>query len=90
MRCMRPVIPFSTFMFTGAQAADKFPDVDNYRNRWPVTDLIKMRLKNTSSRHRKLLQKMAAGKSGGKEMGVRLKSKVAHKQSKVLTFTHLY
>lgn len=78
------------------QTADKFPDVDGYCGRWPVTDLIKMRLKNTSSKHRKLLERMAAGKIGGQDMGVRLKSKkpkkskkVARTKSKVIILTYL-
>jgi hypothetical protein len=64
------------------QAAKKFPDVDQYHGRWPVADLIKMHLKNTSSKYRKRVQKMAAGKSvdagvsnqrgkGGKRLGTK-------------------
>ena len=39
-------------------------------DRWPVTDLIKMRLKNTSSKHKKLLEKVAMGKFGGQDIDV--------------------
>jgi hypothetical protein len=79
------------FLFTGVQTADKFPDVDGYCGHWPVTDLIKMHLKNTSSKHRKLLEKMTAGKIGGQDMGVRLKSKkvARKKKSKVIILTYL-
>jgi hypothetical protein len=60
-------------LFTGVQVANKFPDVDDYCGHWPVTDLIKMRLKNTSSKHSKLLEKVVVEKVGGPVMGVRLK-----------------
>lgn len=73
------------------QAADKFPDVNGYCNRWPVTDLIKMRLKNTSSKHRKLLEKMTAGKFSKHDMmGVKHKSKrVARTKPKVLILIYI-
>jgi hypothetical protein len=48
---------------------EKFPDVDNYSGRWPVTDLMKMHLKNTSTKHRCAVQKVAAGKFGNKAAG---------------------
>jgi hypothetical protein len=71
-----------SILLTSPQAADKFPDVDNYHGRWPVTDLIKMRLKNTSSKHRKLMQKMAAGRFVGGDTSTR-KKKAAHIKLKV-------
>jgi hypothetical protein len=76
MQCVRPVISASA-LFMSAQTADRFPDVNNYHDRWPVTDLIKMHLKNTSSKHRKHVQRMAAGKYAGGDMGIKLK-KAAH------------
>ncbi|KIJ65078.1 hypothetical protein HYDPIDRAFT_167379 [Hydnomerulius pinastri MD-312] len=45
------------------KAADKFPDLDNYSNCWPVNDIIMMRLKYTSSRTRRQEVEMVAGKS---------------------------
>ena len=73
------------------QAADKFPDVDNYRGRWPVIDLIKLRLKNTSSKYRKQTHKIVTGRFIAGDTSVKLKAKkVKHKQSKVhYTYTRL-
>jgi hypothetical protein len=58
------------------QAANKFPDIDNYCGRWPVTDLIKLHLKNTSSKHRKLAVRVTAGNS--EERNAKMKSKRRH------------
>ncbi|KIJ59116.1 hypothetical protein HYDPIDRAFT_33512 [Hydnomerulius pinastri MD-312] len=41
---------------------DAFPDLENYSNGWPVTDMIMMYLKYTSSRTRRQELEMAAGK----------------------------
>ena len=57
------------------QAAKKFRDVDQYHGHWPVTDLIKMHLKNTSSKYQKCMQKMAAGKSVDAGVSIKLKGK---------------
>ena len=89
MRCYNPIL---SLFFTTTQAADKFPDVDNYRGRWPVVDLIKLRLKNMSSKYRKQTSyKIALGKPVAGDTSVKLKAKkVKHKQSKVhYTYTWL-
>ena len=91
-RCVRFVIHYIG-SYLQAQVADKFPDVDDYCGHWPVTDLMKMSLKATSSRHRKLLEKMTAGKISEQDMGVRLKSKkskkVARTKSKVIILIYI-
>jgi hypothetical protein len=81
------------------QAAKKFPDVDQYHGRWPVADLIKMHLKNTSSKYRKRVQKMAAGKSVDAGVSIKPKGKGGKKvgnqklkvwiQTVILTFRWL-
>ncbi|KAI6013118.1 hypothetical protein BKA83DRAFT_4130581 [Pisolithus microcarpus] len=43
-------------------ATAAFPDLENYSNCWPVTDMVMMRLKYTSSRARRREVEMAAGK----------------------------
>ncbi|KAI6146003.1 hypothetical protein BKA82DRAFT_33601 [Pisolithus tinctorius] len=45
------------------KAVAAFPDLDNYANAWPVSDMIMMRLKYTSSRARRQEVEMAAGKT---------------------------
>jgi hypothetical protein len=69
------------------QAAKKFPDVDQYHGCWPVTDLIKMHLKNISSKYQKCMQKMAVGKSVDAGVSIKLKGKrgkkVVNQKSKV-------
>ena len=45
------------------KAIAKFPDLENYARCWPVTDLVMMRLKYTSSRARRQEMEMAAGKA---------------------------
>jgi hypothetical protein len=65
----------SHFIAGSFQAADKFPEVDNYSCRWPVTDLMKMHLKNTSSKHRKLEYKVAAGRADSAKPTKKLQSK---------------
>lgn len=45
------------------QAMAAFPDLENYSNAWPVTDIIMMRLKYTSSWARLREIEMAAGRS---------------------------
>jgi len=76
------IVTYTHALLTCYQVADKFPDVDNYSGRWPVMDLMKLRLKNTSSKHRKLAQKVVAGKSDDP-----IVSKKARK-SKVQTFRY--
>lgn len=44
------------------QAQGTFPDLENYSNCWPVSDIVMMRLKYTSSRARRQETEMAAGK----------------------------
>ncbi|KAI6162922.1 hypothetical protein EDD17DRAFT_1756951 [Pisolithus thermaeus] len=58
------------------KAMDAFPDLENYSNCWPVTDMIMMRLKYTSSRARRQEIEMAAGKGMGK--GKKTRSSVSH------------
>ncbi|KAI6013800.1 hypothetical protein BKA83DRAFT_4499840 [Pisolithus microcarpus] len=48
------------------KATDAFPDLENYSDCWPATDMIMMRLKYTSSRARRQEIEMAAGKGTGK------------------------
>lgn len=63
------------------QAAEQFPDLEYYRDKWPVDDILRLRLKNTSAKwKRRERQKAAAqvldsvskidkvrrGKKGGK------------------------
>lgn len=43
------------------KAVDKFPELKNHQNCWPVTDIIMMRLKYTSSRAQRQEMMMAAG-----------------------------
>jgi hypothetical protein len=73
--CTFGIEPHSASYSLAMQAADKFPDIDNYSGHWPVTDIIKFRLKSTSSQHRKVARKVVVGKSGNKESGKK-KSKV--------------
>ncbi|KAG6371890.1 hypothetical protein JVT61DRAFT_3269 [Boletus reticuloceps] len=49
---------------------DKFPDLENYSNCWPINDMIMMRLKYTSSRARRQEMEMAAGKRKSSKVGV--------------------
>ncbi|KAI5993440.1 hypothetical protein EDD15DRAFT_2367177 [Pisolithus albus] len=44
------------------KATAAFPDLENYTHVWPVTDMVMMRLKYTSSRARRREVEMAAGK----------------------------
>jgi hypothetical protein len=52
-----------------SQAKDKFPDIENYSNCWPVNDLIMMHLKYALSHARRLELEMAAGKSKKLKVG---------------------
>ncbi|KAI5987262.1 hypothetical protein EDD15DRAFT_2372711 [Pisolithus albus] len=45
------------------KAMAAFPDLENYSNCWPVTDMVMMRLKYTSSRARRREIEIAAGKA---------------------------
>ncbi|KAI6138145.1 hypothetical protein EDD17DRAFT_1771032 [Pisolithus thermaeus] len=45
------------------KATAAFPDLENYSNCWPVTDMVMMRLKYTSSRARRWEIEIAAGKA---------------------------
>jgi hypothetical protein len=42
------------------QALAEFPELDKFEDQWPVKDLIKMRLKYTSSLEKGILRKKAA------------------------------
>jgi len=35
---------------TESQAAKKFPELHDYANKWPVTDMVRLELKYTSGR----------------------------------------
>ncbi|KAG1848865.1 hypothetical protein F4604DRAFT_1687572 [Suillus subluteus] len=48
------------------KAVDAFPDLENYRDFWPLNDMIMMHLKYTSGRARQTQAMMAAGKSKSK------------------------
>ena len=73
--CAFSIQPHAASCSLAVQAADKFPDIENYSGRWPVTDIMKLRLKSTSSQHRKVTRKVVVGKSDSKELS-RKKSKV--------------
>ncbi|KAI6010355.1 hypothetical protein EDC04DRAFT_2905949 [Pisolithus marmoratus] len=49
------------------KATDAFPNLENYSNCWPATDMIMMRLKYTSSHARQQEIEMAAGTGKGKK-----------------------
>lgn len=52
--------------FMICQAVDAFLDLENYRDFWPLNDMIMMHLKYTSGRARQTQAKMAVGKSKSK------------------------
>ncbi|KAI6159042.1 hypothetical protein EDD17DRAFT_1762976 [Pisolithus thermaeus] len=54
------------------KAVDKFPDLEDYSNCWPVNDIIMMQLKYTSSRARWQETEMAASKKKKAKMPVLL------------------
>jgi hypothetical protein len=67
------------------QVIESFPELRDYVDGWPVLDLIKMRLKYTSTRERRREEKMAAGrnmKEGERSSKVRVFCTVCSK------FTH--
>lgn len=45
---------------TELQAAEKFPELHDYANKWPVTDMVRLELKYTSGRAR-FVDKHATG-----------------------------
>ncbi|KAG2102306.1 hypothetical protein BD769DRAFT_1390137 [Suillus cothurnatus] len=49
------------------QALDEFPDLENYSNSWPASDMIMTRLKYTSGRARRKEGEMALGKGRSRE-----------------------
>jgi hypothetical protein len=64
----------------------RFPQLDGFKNLWPINDLIKSRLKATSSLHRKKESLKEAGKeAGGKRtLAERTRSKVLSIHSETL------
>ena len=53
---------------TGLQALEKFPRIQEFIGNWPIHDLLKMRLKFTSSRERRVVV-TTAGLHRGKYRG---------------------
>lgn len=46
-------LKYEVFANFSSQAAKKFPQLDSYEDYWPVTDLLKMRLKQTAEQTRR-------------------------------------
>ncbi|KAI6159860.1 hypothetical protein EDD17DRAFT_1761915 [Pisolithus thermaeus] len=61
MKCLSAQDP-ALLKVVRQKAVDKFPDLEDYSNCWPVNDIIMMRLKYTSSRARQQETEMAASK----------------------------
>ncbi|KAG2045535.1 hypothetical protein BDR06DRAFT_1015549 [Suillus hirtellus] len=54
------------------KAVDAFPDLENYRDFWPLNDMIMMRLKYTSGRARQKKARMVVGKSKSKKNALKV------------------
>ncbi|KAG1860977.1 hypothetical protein C8R48DRAFT_774237 [Suillus tomentosus] len=54
------------------KAVDAFPDLENYRDFWPLNDMIMMRLKYTSGRARQKQARMVVGKSKSKKNALKV------------------
>ncbi|KAI6098788.1 hypothetical protein EDD16DRAFT_1527114 [Pisolithus croceorrhizus] len=61
MKCLSAQDP-ALLKVVRQKAVDKFPDLEDYSNCWPVNDIIMMRLKYTSSQQRQQETEMAASK----------------------------
>nr|VWO99259.1 Transcriptional repressor rco-1 [Ganoderma boninense] len=57
------------------KALNKFPELDQYENLWPVTDAVKQRLKYTSSKARKHAHDAVAAEAVNRKSGKKLRSR---------------
>jgi hypothetical protein len=58
--------------FIICQAVNAFPDLENYRDFWPLNDMIMMCLKYTSGRARQKKARMVVGKSKSKKNALKV------------------